>query len=294
MKENPGRVLPPSFKLCTARQVQEYEQASVSDATCGNSSALQSPQGLGWASSRHASPLIPPPRPAPPRPAPPSFAPPPVLLRRRKEGVPGLEGRGVAGGWAWPARASRLVRWRRWERSVAVWRDAGVPVRSPAALSARAALGHHGGGLRAHPPLGGRGRGAGAAAASRRLGPAAEGRARERREAAGGRGRGCPPRARHRRAAGGVRGRVDLRELVHRAGPDPQYGLRCDPCARATRPSLPQFPLTFPPCGRRMGTTKISLCRLPKRISPSGEPNTKGNFIQDCDVSCLFKFGLKF
>lgn len=211
---------------------------------------------------KHRWPSLP--YPAPPRPAPPSLAPPPVLLRRRKEGVPGLERRGVAGGWAWPARASGLVRWRRWEQSPAVWRDAGVPVRSPAALSAGAAPGHHGGGLRAHPPLGGRGRGAGAAAASRCLGPAAEGRARERRENAGGRGRGCPPRARYRRAAGGVRGRVDLRELVHRAGSDPHYELRCDPCARATRPSLPQFPLTFPSVAGERGPLKSHSVGFPK------------------------------
>lgn len=61
MKDDPGRVLVPSSKLCTAshvRKVQEYGQASVSDATCHrNSSGLRSPQVLGWA-------LVFPPRPA--------------------------------------------------------------------------------------------------------------------------------------------------------------------------------------------------------------------------------------
>ncbi|CAO2594565.1 hypothetical protein LEMLEM_LOCUS7812 [Lemmus lemmus] len=51
MKDDPGRVLAPSSKLCTAshvRKVQEYGQASVSDATCHrNSSGLRSPQVLG-------------------------------------------------------------------------------------------------------------------------------------------------------------------------------------------------------------------------------------------------------
>lgn len=50
-------------------------------------------------------------------PAPPSLAPPPALLRRRVAGVPGLEGRGVAGGWAGRARAGGLVRWRRCGRA---------------------------------------------------------------------------------------------------------------------------------------------------------------------------------
>lgn len=60
MKDDPGRVLAPSSKLCTAshvRKVQECEQASVSDRTCRNSSGLRSPQVLRWA-------LVFPPRPA--------------------------------------------------------------------------------------------------------------------------------------------------------------------------------------------------------------------------------------
>lgn len=61
MKDDPGRVLAPSSKLCTVshvRKVPEYGQASVSDATCHrNSSGLRSPQVLGWA-------LVFPPRPA--------------------------------------------------------------------------------------------------------------------------------------------------------------------------------------------------------------------------------------
>lgn len=72
MKADPGSVLPASSKLCTAGQVRECEQASVSDALCGNSSALQSPQGLGWVlvfAPRLAADASAPPRPAPPRPA---------------------------------------------------------------------------------------------------------------------------------------------------------------------------------------------------------------------------------
>lgn len=162
------------------------------------------------------------------------------------------------------------MRWRRCGPAAAVWRDAEAQAWSPAAVITRATRGYHGGGLQAHPPLGGRRRGARAAAASGRLGPATEGRARERHEAAGGRGRGRPPRARHRRAVTSVRGRVDLREFVHRAGPDPLRGLRCDPCARAARPSRPQFTLTFPSVAGGIVTTKGSLFRLPKRVSQGG------------------------
>lgn len=155
----------------------------------------------------------------------------------------------------------------------AVWRDAEAPSWSPAALNARAARGAHGGALRAHPPLGGRRRGAGAAAASGRLGPAAVGRARQRYEAAGGRGRGRPPRARHRRAAAGLRGRVDLHELIHRAGPVPRLRLRCDPCARAARRSLPQFTLTFPSGAGGQGPVKSHSLASP-RVSPSSGNQT--------------------
>lgn len=235
--------------------------AGPASAVGATAAAYNTSRGGGWAEIQVA-------RRDPPRPAPPSLAPPPALLRRRVAGVPGLEGRGGAGGWAGRARAGGLVRWRRGRPAAAVWRDAEAPARrSPAALSARAARRGHGGGLPAPPPLGGRGRGAGAAAASGRLGPAAEGRARERHETAGGRGRGRPPRARHRQAAAGGRGRVDLHELIHRAGPDPHLGLRCDPCARAARPSLPRFTPTLPSVAGGPGPLKSHSVGSPQKES---------------------------